>query len=288
MEIRRRVGLPRMFLHVMNRGARKVSIFASEADRQIFVGLLGRFANKYEVRIVSWCLMPNHFHLESDAEGTPLYQMMRDLDGNHARAFNERHETTGCLFQGPFKSMAIDDPRGLAYVSRYIHRNPIDLGIAPEMYRWSSCRSYLGLEPTPDWLNPSPVMAWVRQEGMSDGEAYLRYLQSAPPMRKKRAGVQDEAQNFYEEWIRYLEEKCSEKLLGYEAVLQGMAFSTIVTWVASRIYGVPGAAIAAYFGYANAKSVHSITWRLEKRMTENPELADALEVLRFLRRRKLN
>jgi len=46
MEVRRRVNLPRAYFHVMNRGARKVSIFADEADRKIFVSLLGRFASK--------------------------------------------------------------------------------------------------------------------------------------------------------------------------------------------------------------------------------------------------
>ena len=35
MEIRKRIGYPRSYFHVMNRGARKVSIFADDVDRRI-------------------------------------------------------------------------------------------------------------------------------------------------------------------------------------------------------------------------------------------------------------
>src|SRR5205085_8010509 len=112
----------------MNRGARKVSIFADQTDRNTFRNLLGCFAEKHSVKILAWCLMPNHYHLQPDYEGTPLSLMMRDLNRTYARRFNERHGTTGCLFQGPFKSMLIRDLDGLAYVNRYIHLNLVDLG----------------------------------------------------------------------------------------------------------------------------------------------------------------
>ena len=97
MDIRRhRMELPRGYFHIYNRGARKVSIFADQADRRIFVSLLGRFATKYEIGVLAWCLMPNHYHLEADTDGPRLCGMMRDLDGNYARSFNERHDTSGC------------------------------------------------------------------------------------------------------------------------------------------------------------------------------------------------
>ncbi|RPH40573.1 MAG: hypothetical protein EHM91_10960, partial [Planctomycetota bacterium] len=137
IEVRKRVGLPRGWFHVMNRGARKVSIFADEDDRAIFRGLMARFADRYSVKILGWCLMPNHYHIQPECEGTPLTQMMRDLDGTYARVFNGRHGTTGCLFQGPFKSMLIRDREGLAYVNSYIHLNPLDNGQSQASYRRS-------------------------------------------------------------------------------------------------------------------------------------------------------
>src|SRR5687768_16089071 len=127
MNIRHRIGLPRMSFHAMNRGARRELIFRSDGDRRVFVELLGRFCLKHDVKMTAWSLMPNHYHTGPDSEGTPLSGMFHDLDGSYARFYNEKYEASGCLFQGPFKSMSIDSDRGLAYVSRYIHLNPKDL-----------------------------------------------------------------------------------------------------------------------------------------------------------------
>ena len=111
MNMRHCAGLPRMSFHVMNRGARKANIFASDDDRQHFVDLLGRSCLKNGVKLSSWCLMSNHYHSEPDAEGSPLSRVMHDVDGGYARYFNEKSGLNGCLFQGRFKCMSIDDDR---------------------------------------------------------------------------------------------------------------------------------------------------------------------------------
>ena len=185
MEIRKRVGLPRMWFHVMNRGARQELLFKVDGDRQEFVDLMGRFCLKNGVKMTAWCLMTNHYHLEPDSEGTPLSRTMHDLDGAYAKEFNGRYGGTGCLFQGPFKSMSIADERGLAYVSRYIHLNPRDMGADPLTYPWSSCANYLGFRPNPPWLDPAPV---PRQFGETMDQAranYRFYLNSAAPRRRR-------------------------------------------------------------------------------------------------------
>lgn len=288
MNIKKRAGLPRMTLHVMNRGARKVSIFGGDPDRKTFVGLLGRCAMKYGVTINAWCLMPNHYHLESDSEGDPLWHMMRDLDGSYARAFNQRHDTSGCLFQGPFKSMSIDDPEGVAYVSRYIHTNSVDLGAAPQHYRWSSCRAFLGLEPVPEWLDPTPVLRVVKQPKASGVESYRRYLDAAPTREKKGRRRMDPADQFHAEWLRFLEESVSERVIGHEAALGRIALSTVVTWAACRRYHVPADTVAAYFGYQSPETARSIANRFQRHLDEDPELAELMEVFMFLRRRNVN
>jgi putative transposase len=272
MEIRRRVGLPRMMLHVMNRGARKVSIFSGDRDRQLFVDLLGQFGKKYEVSILSWCLMPNHYHLETEGEGTPLACMMRDLDGTYARAFNQRHETKGCLFQGPFKSMAIRDDEGLAYVSRYIHLNPVDLGEHPANYPWSSCRSFLGLESMPSWMNPGPVYAAIRREGLSNPESYERFLEEAPPRRKKSKKPNDPVGDFLQEWIRHTEEKVVERLIGMEELLQKTPLTTLVAWTILQQGDAPVTAIAEYYGLDKVSSLRSAVSRFRRRIAQDENL----------------
>jgi REP element-mobilizing transposase RayT len=259
----------------MNRGARKVSIFSDEVDRRIFVSLMGRFATKYEVDVLAWCLMPNHYHVESDTDGPKLCAMMRDLDGNYARSFNLRHDTTGCLFQGPFKSVQIDDSVGLAHVSRYIHLNPIDLGESPIGYRWSSCNDYLGMTSPPPWLNTGPVKSALRNEDLSDSENYRRYLQEGMD-RPRKPRKADPLADFHAEWIRHLEERCIERLTGRDDLLGQYSIQTLVCYVAHRLYRVPAEMVAEYFGYSGADAIRSLCWRFQERAADNPSLQEAI------------
>jgi REP element-mobilizing transposase RayT len=277
MDIRKRKGYPRSFFHVMNRGARKVSIFADGVDRKIFRGLLARFAEKYDVPILGWCLMPNHYHLQPDTDGTSLSEMMRDLDATYARSFNERHGSEGCLFQGPFKSMLIQEMDGLAYVNRYLHLNPVDLHQSPGEYAWSSCRVYLGVEAQPPWMALEPVMSAIRKPGMSDAESYAYYLQAGlTGRRKKTRPHNDEIGDFYSEWIRHLEEKVIEETVGMEDLFRLLSLSTLVTWVAHCAYEVPAQYLAEFYEYAGAATVRSICSRVQRRLDEDPALRAAL------------
>jgi REP element-mobilizing transposase RayT len=88
MNVKRRVGLPLSTFHVMNRGARRTGIFSDDEDRERFVGLMGRFARKHGVAILSWCLVLNHYHVEARATGDALWKMFRDLERTYCRYFN--------------------------------------------------------------------------------------------------------------------------------------------------------------------------------------------------------
>ena len=274
MEVRRRINLPRGVFHVMNRGARKVSIFADEPDRRIFVRMLGRFAMKYEVPILAWCLMPNHYHLEPDTDGRRLCAMMRDLDGNYARSFNERHETSGGLFQGPFKSILIEDLIGMAHVSRYIHLNPVDLGEAPAAYRWSSCAEYLGLRERPAWLDLDPVTLAIRNEDRGDVENYRQYLQEGLD-RPRKSKKQEPLADFHAEWIRYLEAQCIERLTGKEHLLGRVSLQSLVCYIAHRLHRVAADLVAEYFG-CSPRTVRSNCSRVHQRASDDPLLQEAI------------
>jgi putative transposase len=276
MKIRKRMGLPRQYLHVMNRGARKLTIFTDDQDRALFVRLLGRFAIKHDVSIISWCLMSNHAHLEPETEGTPLCSMMHDLEGTYARAFNKRHGTSGCIFQGPFVCTEISDAKGLAYVSRYIHLNPYPLGVSPLTYRWSSVRSYLGLAWTPEWLNPQPVLSLMGTDRQGQIEGYRRYLGEAPKRRRKRRRM-DAFGDFFMEFMRHLEERFTERLIMTHGQLGGVSPRSLLAWAARRIYEVPIQIVSQYLGYADVNSVSVVARRVEQRLEVAPHLRNMLE-----------
>ena len=273
MNIRHRIGLPRMSFHAMNRGARKALIFRQDEDRRVFVDLLGRFCLKHGIVLTSWSLMPNHYHTEPDGEGTPLSKMMHDLDGRYARYYNEVYEASGCLFQGPFKSMSIDSDKGLAYVSRYIHLNPRDLGVNPLMYPWSSCRSYLGLDPTPTWLDPMPVL---RQFGNTLEEArtnYRFYLESAPPRRRKSPPGDDPVDDYLVDYVGYLEGMWTERCQSLGWPPPSFPMEHFLCWYAHKQERIPIRVLREYYGYASPGAVRVMLTRFSRRLKENGELA---------------
>jgi putative transposase len=72
----------------------------------------------------------------------------------------------GHLFQGRFKSPAVEAEGYLLSCGRYVERNPLAAGLAalPWDYRWSSCRAYalgqadglLAANPWYEGLSPEP------------------------------------------------------------------------------------------------------------------------------------
>jgi putative transposase len=90
------------------------------------------------VSIGAYCLMPNHFHLlvKEEFEGGIAKFMQRLLTG-YTMYFNKKHDRTGPLFAGVFKSRHVADDRYLQRVASYIHLNPTDLKID-----WKQVESY--------------------------------------------------------------------------------------------------------------------------------------------------
>lgn len=271
MRIYRRAGLPRMSFHVINRGARKAILFERDADKDVFVDKLGRFCVKNGVVLTAWCLMTNHYHLEPDAEGTPLGDLMHDLNGAYARYFNEKYGSSGCLFQGPYKSLSIHDAKGLAYVSRYIHLNPRDMGVDPLEYRWSSCRSYLGLAPTPSWLDPMPVLRLFGSSLEESRRNYRFYLETAPPRRRPVNGANPE-NDYLVDYLEHVERLWSERRACLPPCPARLPLRTLVCGYAHRRERVGMEALRLYLGYETTAAVRVLLSRFARRLREAPEL----------------
>ena len=47
----------------MNQGTGKIDIFSSDADRRVFLGLLAALEVRFGVRVCSFVLLGNHYHL---------------------------------------------------------------------------------------------------------------------------------------------------------------------------------------------------------------------------------
>jgi len=149
------------FVHVYNRGARKMPIVHDEADKWRFLKILRYFNDEYMpiniircidqsvkfgeckpferpknwpfprplVKILAYCLIPNHFHLllkEIRKDG--ISRFMARLGDSFTKYINTKQNESGRLFQGPYRGKIIKDERYFQYVDAYIQVfNPFEL-----------------------------------------------------------------------------------------------------------------------------------------------------------------
>lgn len=102
------------------------------------------------VDILSYSLMPNHFHfLLRQKRENGIAKFMSNFQNSYTRYFNTRHRRTGPLFLDQFKAIRIETEEQLLHVSRYIHLNPYSSFVVKtfeelKKYPWSSLSQYLG------------------------------------------------------------------------------------------------------------------------------------------------
>jgi putative transposase len=135
------------------------------------------------VELLAYCLMPNHFHLvvrQSDDRGMP--ELVKRLSNAYVSYFNRRYDRVGSLFQGSYRAALIDEQKGLLTLSRYVHRNPLELlpgqGLLEE-YPYSSYPEYLGRRQT-EWVHPEVILAAQSAEERAAG-AYQQFVEGEGP-----------------------------------------------------------------------------------------------------------
>ena len=156
-----RIEYPGAWYHIMNRGRRGEDIFADDHDYKMFTDLLCETSEMWDVRIVAYCLMPNHYHMLVQTPNANISRSMRHLSGVYTQRYNSRHKYDGQLFRGRYKSILIDTDNYLLQAVRYIHRNPLRAGLVEKIdaYKWSSHQGYLSIARKWDWLYKNYILS---------------------------------------------------------------------------------------------------------------------------------
>jgi len=200
--------------HVYNRGNNKRQIFFDERDYAVFLSFL-KFAllsdentqatheiertlltenDKYNLRrlglrgkleLVSYCLMPNHFHLQFfQYDIDAITKLMRSIATGYTMYFNKRYGTSGSLYQGVYKASKINADGYWSHISRYIHLNAIDLDADFRHFEYSSYKYYSG-EATAEWVTPEKGM-----QGQSTKQ-YEDFCSEWIPYRKEAKNLKE-------------------------------------------------------------------------------------------------
>ena len=134
------------------------------------LGILKEVASNYELKIMAFCLMPNHVHLLLQTATANLREAMRDLFSRYARLFNKKYERKGHLFGGPYRQAVCLDESYLLAASLYIHLNPVKAGLTsnPLSHRWSSVGLYSKDTARQSFVQPAPILSLLSPD-MSEG-----------------------------------------------------------------------------------------------------------------------
>jgi putative transposase len=142
--------------HVLNRANGRLRLFKKDQDYLAFEQVMIDAHAQVPIRILGWCLMPNHWHLVlwPQANGQ-LTAFMRKLTHTHAQRWKTAHNAVGHghLYQGRFKSFPTQSDEHLLALLRYVEGNPLRAGLVrrARQWRWGSyfvrSRSDHGLRP---------------------------------------------------------------------------------------------------------------------------------------------
>jgi hypothetical protein len=91
---------------------------------------------------------------------------MKHINGAYTNYFNVKRKRYGHLFQGRYKAIVIDADEYAKELSRYIHLNPVRVGMVakPEEYRWSSYLDYCGERKRPEWLSTAFILEYFGKD----------------------------------------------------------------------------------------------------------------------------
>lgn len=161
--------IPDNIYHVYNQGNNRELLFLNEKNYQYFLQLFNGYILPH-CEVLSWCLMPNHFHFQlyMDERCTimkkqgglildPVTNGFRKLLSAYAHTFNDKNDRSGSVFRPKTKAKCLSDEfinsgkyYSLAdyysYCFYYIHNNPIKDRLVqnPSDWHWSSYNFYFG------------------------------------------------------------------------------------------------------------------------------------------------
>jgi putative transposase len=208
------VGFPH---HVTQRGTDRDCVFFTKSDREVYLDLLRTSADHASLRILAYCLMPNHIHLvavpdEPDSLGVAL----RRTHGRYANYLNARRGRTGHLWQNRYYSCALD-PSHLSHALRYVEHNPVRARLAErvDQYVWSSAAAHLTGHDSRNILDMS---FWQDRGGTEDWRSLLATPEELLAVRLLQRGTFTGRPVGSVEFIDHLEAQLERTLRPHQGV----------------------------------------------------------------------
>ena len=117
-----------MIYHVLNRGNGRLRLFHRAEDYDDFERVVADGLGRFPVDLLTYCLMPNHWHLvmRHRTDASPG-RLMGWVGVTHVRRHQEHYHKPGAghLYQGRFKSFAVAEDDYVLTHCRYVEANAV-------------------------------------------------------------------------------------------------------------------------------------------------------------------
>jgi len=148
-----------LIYHVLNRGNGRMRLFYKDDDYAAFERVLAEGLEKYPLDLLTYCVMPNHWHLVvRPRTSEALGRWLGWVGVTHVRRHHEhyRRRGGGHLYQGRYKSFPVESDEHFLTLCRYVEANPrrAKLVSRAEAWRWS------GLWRRRERAADMPLAAW--------------------------------------------------------------------------------------------------------------------------------
>ena len=242
-----RIQYENAYYHVTCRGNAREEIFTNDQDRSAFLDLLNRSRQIYQVEVLAYVLMRNHFHLVLKTPLGNLKEFMRHFNISYTSYFNRRHKRVGHLYQGRYKAFVIDEDSYLQEVTRYLHLNPVrvkgkeDFVVKEkkrylERYPWSSYLYYVGRRKGNMLLTMEEILGYFGGNTLRGRRSYQKFVEGVlggiieSPLRKGRGhgivGDEDFVESLRNRFLKNIGE--SREVPGFKGINSQIAPAKIL------------------------------------------------------------
>jgi putative transposase len=137
------------FYHVYNRGNNRTAILRSDSEKEIFLGTLADYKERFAFKLYGFVLMDNHFHMILETgQLNHVSRVMHAFLLSFGNKYRKMNHCSGHLWQHRFQSRLLENEGYVLECLEYIHNNPVKSGLVEraEDYSWSSYFLYAGNE----------------------------------------------------------------------------------------------------------------------------------------------
>jgi putative transposase len=186
--------------HVLNRANERRRIFHKPGDFDAFVKLLIEAKQHANVDVLGYCVMPNHWHLavlpETDLD---LGRYIGWVTNTHVKRYRQHYESVGDghVYQGRYKSFAVQDDHHFLLLMRYVEANALRAGLVSRAELWPYGSASV-LAATPDLLSPWPIAR------LEDWLQLLNRVQPSDEIKAIRQSIRRDVPLGSEQWCRQI------------------------------------------------------------------------------------